>query len=222
MDLKDKRALITGGTSGMGSAVALAMAENGASVMITGRDETRGASAVDEPDRQHGFVEKRYFRAASAGGLCRRPPDAGTSASGLEAAALLGMCGCPRHLLNSFNAVGYLLRAPRRGTRRHGGSGAPRSGVGEGGTDRSAGVEDEVDVLAIQRAGRMPVARGGEPHAQSPGGDAGAGDLQGAGDAGRGGGEHAGDGRIADDLDADDARAAVTANDVAPAAQACR
>src|SRR6201991_2888304 len=48
MDLKDKRALITGGTSGMGSAAALAMAEKGASVIITGRDETRGASTVEE------------------------------------------------------------------------------------------------------------------------------------------------------------------------------
>ena len=48
MDLKDKRPLLTGGTSGMGSAVALAMAEKGASVIITGRDETRGASTVEK------------------------------------------------------------------------------------------------------------------------------------------------------------------------------
>jgi len=48
MDLKDKRALITGGTSGMGSAVAKTMAEKGASVIITGRDETRGASTVEK------------------------------------------------------------------------------------------------------------------------------------------------------------------------------
>ena len=48
MDLKDKPALITGGTSGMGSAAALAMAEKGASVIITGRDETRGASTVEK------------------------------------------------------------------------------------------------------------------------------------------------------------------------------
>jgi NAD(P)-dependent dehydrogenase (short-subunit alcohol dehydrogenase family) len=47
MELKDKRALITGGTSGMGSAAALSMAEKGASVIITGRDETRGASTVE-------------------------------------------------------------------------------------------------------------------------------------------------------------------------------
>ena len=48
MDLKDKRALITGGTSGMGSEAALSMAEKGASVIITGRDETRGASTVEK------------------------------------------------------------------------------------------------------------------------------------------------------------------------------
>src|ERR1700759_3180149 len=48
MDLQDKKALITGGTSGMGSAAALAMAEKGATVIITGRDETRGASTVEE------------------------------------------------------------------------------------------------------------------------------------------------------------------------------
>ena len=48
MDLKDKRALITGGTSGMGIATALAMAEKGATVIITGRDETRGAGTAEE------------------------------------------------------------------------------------------------------------------------------------------------------------------------------
>jgi NAD(P)-dependent dehydrogenase (short-subunit alcohol dehydrogenase family) len=48
MDLKDKRALITGGTSGMGIATGLAMAEKGATVILTGRDETRGASRGEE------------------------------------------------------------------------------------------------------------------------------------------------------------------------------
>ena len=36
MSLQGKTALITGGTSGMGSATALAMAEKGASVIVTG------------------------------------------------------------------------------------------------------------------------------------------------------------------------------------------
>jgi NAD(P)-dependent dehydrogenase (short-subunit alcohol dehydrogenase family) len=48
MDLQDKKALITGGTSGMGIATARSMADKGASVIITGQDETRGASTVEE------------------------------------------------------------------------------------------------------------------------------------------------------------------------------
>lgn len=48
MGLQGKTALITGGTSGMGSAAALSMAEKGASVILTGRDETRGASTVEQ------------------------------------------------------------------------------------------------------------------------------------------------------------------------------
>jgi len=48
MDLEGKRALTTGGTSRMGIATALSMAEKGASVIMTGRDETRGASTVEE------------------------------------------------------------------------------------------------------------------------------------------------------------------------------
>jgi NAD(P)-dependent dehydrogenase (short-subunit alcohol dehydrogenase family) len=67
MDLKDKRALITGGTSGMGSAAALAMAEKGASV-ITGRDEARRAVL-----RGRGFVLQIrtaiFFFRRVAGGL---------------------------------------------------------------------------------------------------------------------------------------------------------
>ena len=48
MDLKDKRALITGGTSGMGIGTARSMAEKGATVIISGRDETRGTGAAEE------------------------------------------------------------------------------------------------------------------------------------------------------------------------------
>ena len=42
MKLKDRVAIITGATSGLGEAAALLFAEEGAKVMVSGRDETRG------------------------------------------------------------------------------------------------------------------------------------------------------------------------------------
>ena len=45
-DLEGKRALVTGGTSGIGRATAEALARGGARVLITGRSEQRGAEVV--------------------------------------------------------------------------------------------------------------------------------------------------------------------------------
>jgi 3-oxoacyl-[acyl-carrier protein] reductase len=45
--LEEEIALVTGSTSGIGKAIAIAFAAEGARVMVTGRDVERGAAAVD-------------------------------------------------------------------------------------------------------------------------------------------------------------------------------
>jgi NAD(P)-dependent dehydrogenase (short-subunit alcohol dehydrogenase family) len=61
MKLKDKVAVITGGTSGIGTASAILLAEEGAAVVITGRSQERGEEIVRTIEEAGG--EAMFIRA---------------------------------------------------------------------------------------------------------------------------------------------------------------
>src|SRR5579859_2436408 len=63
-NLEGQRALVTGATSGIGRAVALQLARNGAEVVVHGRDAARGAETVQEITAAGG---KASFVAADLG-----------------------------------------------------------------------------------------------------------------------------------------------------------
>jgi NAD(P)-dependent dehydrogenase (short-subunit alcohol dehydrogenase family) len=74
MRLKDKVALITGGTSGIGEATALLFAAEGTEVAITGRNEQRGTTVVERIEQNGGNAV--FFRAdVRVAGDCRRAVD---------------------------------------------------------------------------------------------------------------------------------------------------
>lgn len=57
MKLKDNVFIITGATSGMGRGIALKFAEEGASLILSGRDKKRGGAVVEEIDSNGGTAE---------------------------------------------------------------------------------------------------------------------------------------------------------------------
>jgi NAD(P)-dependent dehydrogenase (short-subunit alcohol dehydrogenase family) len=79
-DLKGKTALVTGGNSGIGRAVAVALAGRGAHVVLSGRDAARGEQAVAAIRADGGtadFVQADLRDEASARALARQAEELG-------------------------------------------------------------------------------------------------------------------------------------------------
>ena len=75
LDLKGRTALITGATSGIGKATALALARRGARVLVSGRDTARGQSVVAAIRAEDGvadFLQAELDDADSTRELARR------------------------------------------------------------------------------------------------------------------------------------------------------
>ncbi len=78
-DLSGRSALVTGATSGIGRATALALAQRGAHVLAAGRDAQRGGEVVDTIRAGGGkadFVQADLHDAASAHDLAQRATEA--------------------------------------------------------------------------------------------------------------------------------------------------
>jgi len=59
LKLQGKVAVVTGGTDGIGKAIAVTFAKEGAKIMMVGRDEKKGQNALEEVRR---FGEATYFK----------------------------------------------------------------------------------------------------------------------------------------------------------------
>ena len=66
-DLRGKTALVTGSTSGIGRATAVALAARGAHVLVVGRDEQRAKDVVTEIDA--GAAESAAYHLTTLGDL---------------------------------------------------------------------------------------------------------------------------------------------------------
>src|SRR5215217_3167042 len=83
-DLRGKTMLITGATSGIGQATAIALARRGARVLVVGRDQARGATVVQELTRVGGTGEFLPANLLSLKDVARLADEVKTRTSSLD------------------------------------------------------------------------------------------------------------------------------------------
>src|ERR1700712_2432230 len=76
-ELAGKRALVTGATSGLGRATAVALANAGAEVIVHGRDVARGAAVIEDIERGGGHARFIAADLSTPSAAIRLAEDAG-------------------------------------------------------------------------------------------------------------------------------------------------
>ena len=167
LQLKGKRALVTGGSRGIGKAIAFALAREGADVVIVARDKKALGSASEEISKATGRRIKAVAADTGDAAAVKAMAGEALAGSGFRLASLVGRD------LGPGQRQALLLRGPgprhfhletttlggeqRRGQRFGQVNGVAAVRAGEGGVGH-----DESDVMATPRAG--------EPASIIPGG----------------------------------------------------
>jgi NAD(P)-dependent dehydrogenase (short-subunit alcohol dehydrogenase family) len=93
-DLKGKTALVTGSTSGIGKAVALALAARGAHVLVAGRSKERAAEVVAGIERDGGSATSRLMK-LGGGASARSWPRGPQMRAGVTSTSWSTTSACP-------------------------------------------------------------------------------------------------------------------------------
>jgi NAD(P)-dependent dehydrogenase (short-subunit alcohol dehydrogenase family) len=113
MELDGKKALVTGGTSGIGREVARQLAALGAEVYLSGRDAARGAEAVAEIEAAGGRARFLAADLADFDAVARLAEEVGAVDILINNAGIFGFAAAPDETREAFESMFEVnVRAP--------------------------------------------------------------------------------------------------------------